>query len=48
MMPGTTHAFFDYTTNLCIDVLAVKPSKREVRTFRVGAGGESFDCGFTY
>ena len=48
MMPGTTHAFFDYTTNLCIDVLAVKPSKREVHTFRVGAGGEEYDCMFTY
>ena len=48
MMPGTTHAFFDYKENLCIDVLAVKPSKREVHTFRIGAGGEEFDCSFAY
>lgn len=48
MLPGTTHAFFDYKTNLCIDVLAVKPSKREVHTFRIGAGGEGFDCVFSY
>ena len=48
MLPGTTHAFFDYKENLCIDVLAVKPSKREVHTFRIGAGGEEFDCVFTY
>ena len=48
MLPGTTHAFFDYKTNLCIDVFAVKPFKREVHTFRVGAGGEDFDCSFGY
>ena len=48
MLPGTTHAFFDYKENLCLDVFAVKPSKREVHTFRVGAGGEAFDCVFGY
>ncbi len=48
MLPGTTHAFFDYKENLCLDVFAVKPSKREVHTFRVGAGGEAFDCVFSY
>lgn len=48
MLPGTTHAFFDYQTNLCIDVMAVKPSAREAHTFRIGAGGEEFDCSFTY
>ncbi len=48
MLPGTTHAFFDYKTNLCIDVLAVKPTKREVHTFRIGAGGKDFDCSFSY
>ena len=48
MLPGTTHAFFDYKTNLCVDVMAVKPSKREVHTFRIGAGGKDFDCSFTY
>ena len=48
MLPGTTHAFFDYKENLCIDVFAVKPSKHEVHTFRIGAGGEAFDCVFDY
>ncbi|MBR5661416.1 MAG: metallophosphoesterase [Bacteroidales bacterium] len=48
MLPGTYHAFFDYKDNLCIDVFAVKPSKREVHTFRIGAGGEAFDSVFSY
>ncbi|MBR1927709.1 MAG: hypothetical protein IJ840_08210 [Bacteroidales bacterium] len=48
MLPGTTHAFFDYKENLCVDIFAVKPFKREVHTFRIGAGGEAFDCVFTY
>lgn len=48
MLPGTTHAFFDYQTNLCVDVVAVKPSAREVHTFRIGAGGEEYDCVFKY
>ena len=48
MLPGTTHAFFDYKTNLCFDVMAVKPSKREVHTFRIGAGGKEFDASFSY
>ena len=48
MLPGTTHAFYDYKTNLCIDVMAVKPGKREVHTFRIGAGGKDFDCSFGY
>ena len=48
MVPGTKHAFYDYKTNLCFDIVAVKPAKREVRTFRVGAGGEEYDSSFTY
>ena len=48
MVPGTKHAFFDYKTNLCIDMVAVKPVKREVRTFRIGAGGEEYDSVFSY
>ena len=48
MMPTNRHAFFDYKTSLCIDVVAVKPEKREVHTFRVGAGGADFDYEFSY
>ena len=48
MVPDTKHAFFDYKTNLCIDVVAVKPAKREVHTFRIGAGGEEYDSVFGY
>lgn len=48
MMEGTSHAFFDYRQSLCCDVIAVKLSKNEVHTFRIGAGGEEYDFQFTY
>jgi hypothetical protein len=48
MLPTNRHAFFDYKETLCIDVVAVKPAKREVHTFRIGAGGADFDYEFTY
>ena len=48
MLEGTKHAFFDYTENLCIDVVAIKPAKNEVATFRIGAGGAAFDSAFNY
>jgi hypothetical protein len=48
MMPTNRHAFFDYKETLCIDVVAVKPSTREVHTFRIGAGGADYDYVFSY
>ena len=48
MVPGQAHAIFDYRESLCIDVVAVKPAKREVHTFRIGAGGQEYDAAFTY
>ena len=48
MVPGQMHAFFDYKESLCIDVVAVKPAKREVHTFRIGAGGAEYDTCFPY
>lgn len=48
MVPGTIHAFYDYKTNMCVDVVAVKTAKREVHTFRIGAGGEEYDSVFDY
>lgn len=48
MLPSNRHAFFDYRQNLCIDMIAVKPSSREVHTFRIGAGGAEFDQVFGY
>ena len=48
MLPGARHAFFDYKQTMCVDVIAVKPSTREVRSFRIGAGGKDFDFGFEY
>lgn len=48
MMEGQRHADFDYHKSLCCDVVAVKPEKNEVKTFRIGAGGAEFDYEFTY
>ena len=48
LLPGQDYAFYDYMKSLCIDVVAVKPAKREVHTFRIGAGGEDFDYDFNY
>ena len=48
MLPGARHAFFDYKQMMCVDVIAVKPSKREVHSFRIGAGGAEYDFGFSY
>jgi hypothetical protein len=48
MLPGTKHAFFDYTETLCIDVVAIKPATNEVHTFRIGAGGKDYDYVFNY
>ncbi len=48
MMDGTTHAFFNYRESLCCDVVAIKPARNEVHTFRIGAGGEDYDLQFTY
>ena len=48
MLPGTTHAFFDYRQMMCVDVVSVKPAKREVASFRIGAGGKDYDVVFNY
>ncbi len=48
MLEGTRHAFFDYTETLCLDVVAIKPASNEVHTFRIGAGGASYDYAFKY
>lgn len=48
LMPGTKHVLFDYHETLCCDIIAVKPSKHLVHTFRMGAGGSDFDYEFSY
>ena len=48
LLPGQDYAFYDYKKSLCIDVVAVKPAKHEVHTFRIGAGGADFDYAFGY
>lgn len=48
LMPGTRRAEFEPDESLCCDIVAIKPAKGEVHTFRVGAGGADFDYEFTY
>ena len=48
LMPGTRRADINLDESLCCDVIAVKPAKNEVHTFRIGAGGADFDYEFTY
>lgn len=48
LMPGTRRADVNLNESLCCDVIAVKPAKGEVHTFRIGAGGADFDYEFTY
>lgn len=48
LMPGTRRAFFNYRETLCCDIVALKPEKGLIHTFRMGAGGADFDCEFPY
>ena len=48
LMPGTRRADVNFNESLCCDVIAVKPAKNEVHTFRIGAGGADFDYAFPY
>ncbi len=48
LMPGTRRATYEMDESLCCDVIAVKPAKNEVHTFRIGAGGADFDYEFNY
>lgn len=45
---GTKRAWFNSRFSLCCDVVAIKPAKNEVHTFRVGAGGSDLDYQFKY
>ncbi|MBQ0005975.1 MAG: metallophosphoesterase [Alistipes sp.] len=48
LMPGTRRADLNFDESLCCDVIAVKPAKNEVHTFRIGAGGADYDYEFNY
>ncbi len=48
MQEGQRRADFNYKESLCCDVVAIKMRTREVRVFRIGAGGEAFDQEFSY
>ena len=48
LLYGQRHADFDYTQSLCCDVIAIKLASREVKSFRIGAGGKLMDMEFSY
>jgi len=48
MMEGQRHIDFDFNESLCCDVIAIKPEKNQVKTFRIGAGGRDYDYEFSY
>ncbi len=48
MAPGAVRREFNRGETMLIDVVAVKPEKREVRIFRVGIGGAEADRGFNF
>lgn len=48
MMEGQRHIDFDFNESLCCDIIAVKPAKNEVHTFRIGAGGKEYDYSYRY
>ena len=48
LLYGQKHADFDYQTTLCCDVIAIKPASRQVKSFRIGAGGKRMDMEFSY
>lgn len=46
--PGISHIQCDFHRDFLLDIVAVKPRRREAAVFRVGAGGPSLDRHFTY
>lgn len=45
---GSVYTPFDKEKMINFDIVAMKPTKREVRLFRVGAGGVARDRGYSY
>jgi len=45
---GISHIQCDFNRDFLLDVVVIKPLKREVAVFRVGAGGRESDRHFTY
>ena len=45
---GAVFTPFSRTSQMLVDLVAVKPAKREVRVFRIGAGGAARDRGYSY
>ena len=48
LIPGAVRTRFECRTQMLVDLVAVKPARRQVRVFRIGAGGEARDRGYGY
>ncbi|MGN0879447.1 MAG: twin-arginine translocation signal domain-containing protein [Oligosphaeraceae bacterium] len=48
LIPGAVRTRFERRTQMLVDLVAVKPARRQVRVFRIGAGGEARDRGYGY
>ena len=47
-MRGTVHEFVDCEKEVLFEIVAVKPTRRELHMFRVGAGGPARDREWRY
>ena len=45
---GQQRATFDYTQTLCCDVIAIRLKDKQIKSFRIGAGGKRMDMEFSY
>lgn len=48
MLPTHKHALYDFHNSLCCDVVVLKLKSKQVKTFRIGAGGSDYDYSFPY
>jgi len=48
LRPGINHIRCDFNHDFLLDVVAIKPKRRQAAVFRVGAGGRELDRYFNY
>ena len=48
IVPTAVHTRFPRNGQMLVDFVGIKPDKREVRIFRLGAGGSARDRGYSY
>ena len=48
LLYGQKRVDFDYMKTLCCDVIAIRLKDKQVKSFRIGAGGKGMDMEFSY